>query len=168
MHAFSCLEDPTTKLAWRAMLRRTGRIGTALDAVKGYHQLDLASEYRSKTALACHQGLYQYKWMPFGLKNASAFFGAFWVPCSAGYAVSLPWCTSMTSSSSPGCSHVTEPAPVGLVVLPSPPPTCRVSHCLRFQTAHQEDPRAHDGGTRCDRRRTRRVFFTGQIELWHE
>jgi len=40
------------------------------DAVKGYHQVDIDEEDRHKTAFICHRGLFQYKRLPFGLKNA--------------------------------------------------------------------------------------------------
>jgi len=39
-------------------------------AVKGYHQVDIDEEDRHKTAFICHRGLFQYKRLPFGLKNA--------------------------------------------------------------------------------------------------
>lgn len=50
------------------------RYFTMLDAVKGYHQMDLREEDRMKTAFISHRGLYQYKKLPFGLKNAPAIF----------------------------------------------------------------------------------------------
>jgi len=43
---------------------------SVFDAVKGYHQVDINEEDRHKTAFICHRGLFQYKRLPFGLKNA--------------------------------------------------------------------------------------------------
>lgn len=45
-----------------------------LDAIKGYHQLEIDEKDRYKTAFISHRGLYQYKRLPFGLKNAPAQF----------------------------------------------------------------------------------------------
>ncbi|KAE8240484.1 hypothetical protein A4X13_0g7783 [Tilletia indica] len=47
---------------------------SALDAIRGYHQLGVKPEDRWKTAFVCHRGLYQYKMVPFGLRNAPAVF----------------------------------------------------------------------------------------------
>jgi len=43
---------------------------SVFNAVKGYHQVDIDEEDRHKTAFICHCGLFQYKRLPFGLKNA--------------------------------------------------------------------------------------------------
>jgi hypothetical protein len=45
-----------------------------LDALKGYNQVSLAGKDREKTAFISHRGLFQYKRLPFGLKNATAQF----------------------------------------------------------------------------------------------
>ena len=42
--------------------------------MKGYHQVKVAEESRSKTAFTCHMGLYQYRKMPFELTNIPATF----------------------------------------------------------------------------------------------
>ncbi|KAE8240474.1 hypothetical protein A4X13_0g7789 [Tilletia indica] len=49
-------------------------IFSSLDAIRGYHQLSVKSEDRWKTAFVCHKGLFQYKTVPFGLRNAPAVF----------------------------------------------------------------------------------------------
>uniref|UniRef100_A0A2N9G4Z6 Reverse transcriptase domain-containing protein n=1 Tax=Fagus sylvatica TaxID=28930 RepID=A0A2N9G4Z6_FAGSY len=45
-----------------------------LDAFQGYHQIALSTEDREKTAFITPLGIYCYKVMPFGLKNASATY----------------------------------------------------------------------------------------------
>ncbi|KAE8264771.1 hypothetical protein A4X09_0g6863 [Tilletia walkeri] len=50
------------------------RIFSSLDAIRGYHQLGVKPEDRWKTAFVCHKGLYHYKTVPFGLRNAPAVF----------------------------------------------------------------------------------------------
>ncbi|KAE8209616.1 hypothetical protein CF327_g6421 [Tilletia walkeri] len=47
---------------------------SSLDAIRGYHQADIAEEDRWKTAFVTHKGLMQYKRIPFGLRSAPAFF----------------------------------------------------------------------------------------------
>ncbi|KAE8234081.1 hypothetical protein CF326_g872 [Tilletia indica] len=50
------------------------KIFSSLDAIRGYHQLPVRPDDRWKTAFVCHRGLYQYKMVPFGLRNAPSVF----------------------------------------------------------------------------------------------
>ncbi|KAE8228141.1 hypothetical protein CF326_g6939 [Tilletia indica] len=50
------------------------RVFSSLDAIRGYHQMGVKETDRWKTAFICHRGLYQYKTVPFGLKNAPSVF----------------------------------------------------------------------------------------------
>ena len=50
------------------------KVFSALDLMKGYHQVKVKEEDKYKTAFVCHHGLYQYRRMPFGLTNAPATF----------------------------------------------------------------------------------------------
>lgn len=47
------------------------------DAARSYHQLAIAESDRWKTAFLTHRGLYQYKLIPFGLKNTPLQFQCF-------------------------------------------------------------------------------------------
>ncbi len=50
------------------------RYYSSLDLAQGYHQIDIAPEDRPKTAFQTHDGLFQYKKLPFGLKSAPSAF----------------------------------------------------------------------------------------------
>ena len=50
------------------------RYFTALDLKSGYYQIKIKDKDTSKTAFSCRFGNFEYKVMPFGLKNAPATF----------------------------------------------------------------------------------------------
>ena len=47
---------------------------SSLDALSGFTQLELDEEDVEKTAFRTHRGLFQFKWMPFGLRNGPSIF----------------------------------------------------------------------------------------------
>lgn len=53
------------------------RVFSILDAARGYHQLPVAESDPWKTAFIIHRGLFQFKRMPFGLRNAPLQFQRF-------------------------------------------------------------------------------------------
>ena len=50
---------------------------TTFDANKGFNQIQVTKADRPKTAFRTHQGLHQYKRMPFGLRNGPSVFQRF-------------------------------------------------------------------------------------------
>lgn len=50
------------------------KIFSKFDMKSGYYQIQIAEEDRHKTAFTCPAGFFQWKVVPFGLKNALAFF----------------------------------------------------------------------------------------------
>ncbi|KAE8236863.1 hypothetical protein A4X13_0g9002, partial [Tilletia indica] len=63
---------PTTDSIFNSLAGK--RVYSSLDAIRGYHQLEVRERDRWKTAFTCHRGLFQYKTVPFGLRNAPAVF----------------------------------------------------------------------------------------------
>ena len=50
------------------------RYFTTLDLATGYWQIRVKTDSQEKTAFITHQGLYEFKVMPFGVMNAPAVF----------------------------------------------------------------------------------------------
>ena len=47
---------------------------SSFDALAGFTQLEISEEEREKTAFRCHLGLWQFRRMPFGLRNGPSIF----------------------------------------------------------------------------------------------
>lgn len=47
---------------------------SSFDALAGFTQLEMAHDAKGKTAFRCHLGLWQFKRMPFGLRNGPSIF----------------------------------------------------------------------------------------------
>ena len=47
---------------------------SSMDTLAGFTQLEIAPEDKEKTAFHCHRGLFQFRRMPFGLRNGPAIF----------------------------------------------------------------------------------------------
>jgi hypothetical protein len=47
---------------------------SSFDALAGFTQLEMADDAKEKTAFRCHLGLWQFKRMPFGLRNGPSIF----------------------------------------------------------------------------------------------
>lgn len=50
---------------------------SSLDAARGFHQINVSEKDRWKTAFVSHDGLFEYRRMPFGLRCAPAVFQRF-------------------------------------------------------------------------------------------
>ena len=66
-----------------AKIKKT-RYFSTLDMKAGYHQIPVAEEDREKTAFIVGNGLYEYNFLPFGLKNAPAHFSRVMMSILAG------------------------------------------------------------------------------------
>ncbi|GJW70691.1 hypothetical protein Tco_0127608 [Tanacetum coccineum] len=65
---------PLPEIDWKIESLSGFRLKCFLDAYKGYHQIQMAEEDEDKTAFYAGEGVFCYKKMPFGLKNAGATY----------------------------------------------------------------------------------------------
>jgi hypothetical protein len=72
----ACLHDPFPKPFTNEVLYNVGgqEVYSFTDGFSGYHHIRIAKEDRHKTMFATEWGSYQYRVIPFGLKNALAIF----------------------------------------------------------------------------------------------
>jgi hypothetical protein len=72
----ACLHDPFPTSFTNEVLENVGEkeAYSFTDGFSRYHQIKIAQEDRYKNTFATEWGSYQYTVMPFGLKNAPAFF----------------------------------------------------------------------------------------------
>ncbi|GJZ98451.1 reverse transcriptase domain-containing protein [Tanacetum coccineum] len=72
----ACPKDcyPLPEIDWKIESLSGFRLKCFLDTYKGYHQIQMAEEYKEKTTFYAGKGVFCYKKMPFGLKNAGATY----------------------------------------------------------------------------------------------
>ena len=72
----ACLKDsfPSPRIDQLVDSAARHKLLTFMDAFSGYNQIQMAEEDQEQTAFIISQGLYYYRVMPFGLKNAGATY----------------------------------------------------------------------------------------------
>ena len=72
----ACLKDifPLRRIDQLVDSTAGHKLLTFMNAFSGYNQIKMAEEDQEKTTFVTSQGLYCYKIMPFGLKNAGATY----------------------------------------------------------------------------------------------
>ncbi|GKF10449.1 reverse transcriptase domain-containing protein, partial [Tanacetum coccineum] len=72
----ACPKDcyPLPEIDWKVESLSGFRLKCFLDAYKGYHQIQMAEGDEDKTAFFTGKGVFCYRKMPFGLKNAGATY----------------------------------------------------------------------------------------------
>ncbi|GKB16137.1 reverse transcriptase domain-containing protein [Tanacetum coccineum] len=72
----ACPKDcyPLPEIDWKIESLAGFRLKCFLDAYKGYHQIQMAEGDEDKTAFFVGEGVFCYRKMPFGLKNAGATY----------------------------------------------------------------------------------------------
>ncbi|GJR07600.1 reverse transcriptase domain-containing protein [Tanacetum coccineum] len=70
----ACPKDlyPLSEIDWKIKYLMGFKYKCFLDAYKGYHQIQIAKRDEEKTAFHTDEGVFCYRKMPFGLKNAGA------------------------------------------------------------------------------------------------
>ena len=72
----ACPKDsfPLPRIDQLVDLTASHELLTFMDAFSGYNQIRMSEEDQEKIAFVTSQGLYYYRVMPFGLKNAGATY----------------------------------------------------------------------------------------------
>ncbi|GJZ98864.1 reverse transcriptase domain-containing protein [Tanacetum coccineum] len=72
----ACLKDlyPLPEIDWKIESLMGFQYKCFLDAYKGYHQIQMTKKDEEKTAFHMEEGVFCYKKMPFGLKNAGVTY----------------------------------------------------------------------------------------------
>ncbi|GJY63945.1 reverse transcriptase domain-containing protein [Tanacetum coccineum] len=72
----ACPKDcyPLPEINWKVESLSGFRLKCILDAYKGYHQIQMAEGDEDKTAFFAGEGVFCYRKIPFGLKNAGATY----------------------------------------------------------------------------------------------
>jgi hypothetical protein len=52
----------------------SAQVLSSFDALAGFTQLEMSDDAKEKTAFRSHRGLWQFHWMPFGLRNGPSVF----------------------------------------------------------------------------------------------
>ncbi|GJR87374.1 reverse transcriptase domain-containing protein [Tanacetum coccineum] len=65
---------PLPEINWKVESLSGVRLKCFLDSYKGYHQIQITKEDEDKTTFFAGEGIFCYRKMPFGLKNAEATY----------------------------------------------------------------------------------------------
>ncbi len=108
-----------------------------IDLLKGFHQVPMEEESKQYTAFSCAHGKFQYKVMPFGLRNAPATFQLLMQRVLAGCEqFALPYIDDLIIYSSSFHEHITH-ITATLQRLADTGLTMKKSKCSWFYTAFE-------------------------------